>query len=65
MTQDFSTVEQSIFDYVSNSTTFDTTKISSKTLLFKEGIFDSMGFVLLIDFLEEDFGIKASDKDLD
>jgi acyl carrier protein len=23
-----------------------------------------MGFVLLIDFLEEDFGIKASDEDL-
>jgi len=33
-------------------------------MLFREGIFDSMGFVLLIDFLEEDFGIKAGDEDL-
>jgi acyl carrier protein len=64
MTQDFSKVEQSIFDYISSSTTFDIRNISPKTLLFKEGIFDSMGFVLLIDYLEESYGITPADKDL-
>ena len=32
--------------------------------LFKEGYFDSMGFIMLIAFLEEEFGIKTSDEDL-
>jgi acyl carrier protein len=29
-----------------------------------EGIFDSMGFILLINFIEETFGIKAKDSEL-
>lgn len=42
----------------------DTSGITENTLLFKEGIFDSMGFVLLIDFLEERFGIITQDKEM-
>ncbi len=57
-------IEDRIFEYVRKSTHADTSKINPQTLLFREGIFDSMGFVLLIDFLEENFGIKASDVDL-
>jgi acyl carrier protein len=34
------------------------------TLLFKEGIFDSMGFVKLLTFLEEKFEIIPNDADL-
>jgi len=57
-------IEDRIFEYVRKSTHADTSKIDQRTLLFREGIFDSMGFVLLIDFLEENFSIKASDVDL-
>jgi acyl carrier protein len=57
-------IEDKIFEYIRKSTHADFTKITQDTLLFREGIFDSMGFVLLIDFLEENFGIKASDVDL-
>jgi len=57
-------IEDRIFEYVRKSTHADTSKIDQRTLLFREGIFDSMGFVLLIDFLEEEFGIKATDVDL-
>ena len=56
--------EDRIFAYIRKSTHADASKITQETLLFREGIFDSMGFVLLIDFLEENFGIKASDVDL-
>ena len=42
----------------------DETKIQDDTLIFKEGYFDSMGFVLLITFLEETFGIRTNDSDL-
>ncbi len=64
MTDTQSQVEQRIFEYISKNTHSDVKNINSQTMLFREGIFDSMGFVLLIDFLEEGFGIKASDEDL-
>ncbi|MBN2273764.1 MAG: acyl carrier protein [Bacteroidales bacterium] len=57
-------IEEKLFEYVRKSTHADVNKINRETLLFREGIFDSMGFVLLIDYLEENFGIKASDTDL-
>jgi acyl carrier protein len=34
------------------------------TLIFKEGILDSMGFIKLIAFLENEFDIKILDQDL-
>lgn len=64
MTQDDLQTEEKIFDYVRKNTHSDTSKITPETMLFREGIFDSMGFVLLIDYLEENFGIKAVDNDL-
>jgi acyl carrier protein len=64
MIQDIAQIEKTIFKYLSEHTSSDVTKVTSQTLLFREGIFDSMGFILLIDFLEENFGIKASDADL-
>ena len=38
--------------------------IKDSTLIFQEGFFDSMGFVMLIDFLEENYGVKTNDDDL-
>jgi len=39
-------------------------EIQDNTLIFKEGFFDSMGFVMLISFLDESFGISVSDDEL-
>ena len=39
-------------------------KIKNDSLIFKEGFFDSMGFIMLITYLEEEFGIKTVDADL-
>jgi len=64
MADDILQIEQRIFEYIRRSSHSDIKKVNSQTMLFREGIFDSMGFVLLIDFLEEDFGIKAGDEDL-
>ena len=64
MTPEYVSTEQSVREYVTKNVHADTSKITSKTLLFKEGIFDSMAFVLIIDFLEETFYIKISDEDL-
>jgi acyl carrier protein len=57
-------IEQLIFNYIDQNTHADINNLNNQTLLFKEGIFDSMGFVLLIDYLEEKFGIRTDDTDL-
>jgi acyl carrier protein len=53
-----------ISEFVKESTYKEPELIKEDTLLFQEGFFDSMGFVLLIDFIEEKFNIKTSDEDL-
>jgi acyl carrier protein len=57
-------IEQDLFEYISKTAHVDSKKVSAQTMLFRDGIFDSMAFVLLIDFLEEKYGIKANDNDL-
>lgn len=64
MDEDKSKIEQLIVEFISKNSHADINKVALHTKLFGEGIFDSMGFVLLIDFLEEGFGIKADDNDL-
>ncbi len=39
-------------------------KTEDTTFIFREGYLDSMGFIMLIAFLEEEFGIKTGDADL-
>jgi acyl carrier protein len=50
--------------YLKDTTLKDANKIEDNTLIFQEGFFDSMGFVLLIDFIETKFGIRTNDEDL-
>jgi acyl carrier protein len=57
-------MKQQIRDFVCKTTFSDPQKIYDNTLLFDEGIFDSMGLLNLISFLEEDFGVKVNDSEL-
>lgn len=61
---EYLSLQENIFGYVKKNTLVDSNKLNNKTLLFREGIFDSMAFVLLIDYLEENFNIKLTDEDL-
>lgn len=54
-----------IREFVFNTTFSDPKKISNSTLLFDEGIFDSMGLLNLISFMEENFKVKVDDSELD
>ena len=38
--------------------------VKNDTLIFQQGVMDSMGFITLINFLEESFSLKANDNDL-
>lgn len=64
MTSDSITIKEKVKAYILEVTSVEKTKIQNHSLIFKEGYFDSMGFVLLITFLEETFNIKTVDADL-
>ncbi len=64
MTYDPAIIQEKIRQYIVQASHVDGEKIKDESLLFKEGYFDSMGFILLITFLEEEFKIKTSDSDL-
>jgi acyl carrier protein len=64
MKQDTNTIGQKVNQYVLQETFAEKNKIQNDSLIFKEGFFDSMGFIRLITFIEDEFGIKISDEDL-
>jgi acyl carrier protein len=58
------TVKEKVKLYILKAIYAESEKVSDETLIFKEGYFDSMGFIMLITYLEEEFGIKTADADL-
>jgi acyl carrier protein len=64
MAIDQAVVQEKIKQYILQASHVEAQKIKNESLIFKEGFFDLMGFILLITFLEEEFGIKTVDADL-
>jgi acyl carrier protein len=64
MSPDTISIKTKIKEYILQATFVEKDKIKDDSLIFKEGYFDSMGFVVLITYLEENFGIKTTDSDL-
>jgi acyl carrier protein len=57
-------IKNKICDYIIKSTFDDVKKITNKTLIFKEGVLDSMGLLFLIEFLKEEFNVTTNDDEL-
>lgn len=57
-------LKHSIKGFISSSSFSDVSKLQDDTLIFREGFFDSMGFMSLITFLENNFKINIADNDL-
>jgi acyl carrier protein len=57
-------IKDKIRQYIIETTYAEPEQVKDDSLIFIEGIFDSMGFVLLINFIEETFAIKAKDSEL-
>lgn len=51
-------------NFISETTFTDKEKIKEDTLIFKEGIFDSLGFLSLITFVDEELGIEVTNDEL-
>jgi acyl carrier protein len=64
MKDDSVEIKEKVKNYVLQAVYAEKEKINDNSLIFKEGYFDSMGFMVLISFLEEEFGIKTNDSDL-
>lgn len=57
-------IKDKIREYVIETTYASPEDVKDDSLIFVEGIFDSMGFVMLINFIEETFNFKAKDSEL-
>ena len=57
-------LKNELFAYVKENTFKETDSLQSDTMIFNEGILDSMGFALLLDFLESKYKISPDDSDL-
>ena len=57
-------VKDQIRQFIVETTFAPAEQIKNETLIFVEGVFDSMGFVSLINYIEETFSIKAKDSEL-
>jgi acyl carrier protein len=56
-------VKQKIRQFIVETTFAPEEQVQNETLIFIDGIFDSMGFISLINFIEETFAIKAQDSE--
>lgn len=56
-------IKEKVHQFINENTYTDPAHIQPETLIFKEGYFDSMGFITLITFLEDEFHVKTEDKD--
>jgi acyl carrier protein len=64
MIQNTITIKEKVKNYILQTAYAAQDEINDQTLIFKEGYFDSMGFVMLISFLDEEFGIEVMDSEL-
>ena len=61
---DQSTLFSQIQNFVIETSFSDKDKITETVYLFKDGYFDSMGFVSLIAFIEDKYKVKVNDDEL-
>lgn len=57
-------IKERVTGYILQTVHVEADKIKDDSLIFREGFIDSMGFIVLITFLEEEFKIKTNDSDL-
>ncbi|WP_430934282.1 acyl carrier protein [Saccharicrinis sp. 156] len=57
-------MKDQIRNFIAETTFNDPSIIKDETLIFDEGIFDSMGLLGLINFLESEFSITTEDSEL-
>lgn len=57
-------IKDKIRNFIIRSSYLSEDTVKNDTLVFMQGILDSMGFINLINFLEDSFSLKVNDSDL-
>jgi acyl carrier protein len=57
-------IKKRLHQYIVKETMSDSNQIKDDTLLFEQGIFDSIGLLLLIEFIKEEFNVVTGDDEL-
>lgn len=57
-------IQQRVKQFIVDTSYISEDQVNVDTLIFAQGIMDSMGFISIIDFIEENFSITASDNEL-
>lgn len=57
-------IQDLIKQYIAKATFSETDVIQNDTKIFEQGLLDSMGLLLLIDFIKEKFTIEVKDDEL-
>lgn len=62
--KDLDQIKGEISRYIKTSSYLPEEQVKNDTLIFSEGILDSMGFITLINFLEESLSVNVLDSEL-
>jgi acyl carrier protein len=57
-------IQEQIKQFILKTSYVSADQVKNDTLIFAEGIMDSMGFISIISFIEEEFSITTSDNEL-
>jgi acyl carrier protein len=57
-------IQQKVRQFIQETSYVPEDQISNDSLIFVQGIMDSMGFISIIDFIEENFSVTANDDEL-
>ena len=58
-------IREQIRQYIAEASLSGQDQIKDDTLIFEQGLLDSMGLLFLVQFLNDEFGIVTSDQELD
>ncbi len=56
-------IQEKVKQFILTTSYISEEQINNDSLIFAEGIMDSMGFISIIDFIEEGFSITAADNE--
>ncbi|TQO38587.1 acyl carrier protein [Arenibacter algicola] len=57
-------LKQEIENYIIEASLSDANKVNENTLIFDTGLLDSMGLLFLLEFLEDNYQVKATDDEI-
>lgn len=57
-------IQEKIKEFILKTSYITEDQVSNDTLIFAEGVMDSMGFISIIGFIEEAFSVEVADNEL-